>query len=49
MGLQYVCRTAKNAVLYEDGQSFSFSDLLVQPVQRLVYQRRLCGPVTALA
>ncbi len=31
VGFQYVCRTAKNTVLYEDDYFFSFCDLLVQP------------------
>ena len=31
LGLQYVCRTAKNAQLYEDDLLFSFSDLGLRP------------------
>lgn len=54
MGLQYVCRTAKNAVLYEDDQSFSFSDLLIQPddlirLPNVWFTKEGYGPVMALA
>jgi hypothetical protein len=54
LGWQYVCRTAKNTVLYEDGQPFSFTDLLVQvgdqihlPHVRFTLQQY--GPVHAIA
>ena len=45
--MRYVCRTAKNTQLYEDGLPFSFADLCLQAggsdqhPQRLVYPRRL--------
>ncbi len=54
MECQYVCRTAKNAQLYEDDHLFSFNDLLVQPddlisVPNVWFTREGYGPVTAIA
>lgn len=54
VGLQYVCRTAKNTQLYEEDQLFSFSDLLVQPndlvsVPNVWFTHEGYGPVTVIA
>lgn len=54
IGLQYVCRTAKNTLMYEDDQLFSFSDLLVQPddlvsVPNVWFTKEGYGPVTVIA
>jgi hypothetical protein len=54
MGMQYVCRTAKNTQMYEDDQPFSFSDLLVQPndlifVPKVWFTREGFGPVNVIA
>lgn len=54
MGLQYVCRTAKNTQLYEDDHLFSFSDLLLQPddlvsVPNVWFTKEGYGPVTVIA
>lgn len=54
MNFQYVCRTAKNTVLYEDDQFFSFSDLLVQPVDlvsvpNVWFTKEGYGAVTVIA
>jgi hypothetical protein len=51
---QYVCRTAKNTVLSEDDQLFSFSDLLVQPddlvsLPNVWFTKEGYGPVTVIA
>ena len=54
IGLQYVCRTAKNTQLYEDDQLFSFHDLLIQPddlisVPNVWFTKEGYGPVTVMA
>ena len=54
MGMRYVCRTAKNTQLYEDDQSFTFSDLLLQPgdliaVPNVWFTREGYGPVQVIA
>jgi hypothetical protein len=54
IGLQYVCRTAKNTQLYEDDQLFSFNDLFVQPddlvsVPSVWFTKEGYGPVTVIA
>ncbi len=54
MECQYVCRTAKNAQMYEEDRLFSFSELLVQPgdlisVPNVWITHEGYGPVTALA
>ena len=54
VGLQYVCRTAKNTQLYEDDQLFSFHDLLGQPddvisVPNVSFTKEGYGPVTVIA
>ena len=54
MGLRYVCRTAKNTQLYEDGLPFSFSDLVLQPGDRICisnvwFTKEGYGPVTVIA
>lgn len=54
MGMQYVCRTAKNTLLFEDDQPFTCSDLLVQPddlvsVTNVWFTQEGYGPVTILA
>lgn len=48
----YVCRTAKNALLDEEGV-FSFADLLLQPgdclgIPNVLFTARAYGPVTAI-
>lgn len=50
----YVCRTAKNIQLYEDGLPFSFVDLCVRPgdcigIPEVQFTRQAYGPVTAIA
>lgn len=54
LGLSYVCRTAKNTQLYEDGLPFTFVDLLVQPgdqisIPNISFTRQEYGPVTVIA
>ncbi len=54
IGLQYVCRTAKNTQMSEDDQCFSFCDLLVQPddlvsVSDVWFTKEGYGPVTVIA
>lgn len=51
---RYVCRTAKNTQLYEDGGLFSFSDLCLRPgdqisIPRVWFTREGYGPVTVIA
>lgn len=52
--MDYVCRTAKNIQLYEDGLPFSFVDLLVRPgdqisIPNVSFTRQEYGPVMAIA
>jgi Transposase DDE domain len=54
MGLQYVCRTAKNTVMYEDDLPFSFTDLMLQPfdmisVPNVLFTKEQYGPVNVIA
>jgi hypothetical protein len=54
LGLHYVCRTAKNTQLYEDGLPFTFVDLLVRPgdqisIPNVCFTRQAYGPVTVIA
>lgn len=54
LGLRYVCRTAKNTQLYEDGWPFSFSDLLVGPgeqisIPNVCFTQAGYGPVSVIA
>lgn len=54
LGLRYVCRTAKNTQLYEDGLPFTFVDLLVRPgeqisIPNVFFTRQEYGPVTIIA
>jgi len=54
LGLRYVCRTAKNTTLYEDGLPFSFNDLLVGPGEQISipnvwFTQAGYGPVTVIA
>ena len=54
LGWQYVCRTAKNMQLYEDGIPFSFSDLCLRPgsyvsLSNVQFTRQAYGPVTVIA
>lgn len=54
LGLHYVCRTAKNTQLYEDGLPFTFVDLLVRPgdqisIPNICFTRQAYGPVTVIA
>jgi hypothetical protein len=54
IGLQYVCRTAKNTQLYEDDRIFSFNDLFVQPddlvsLPSVWFTKEGYGPVTVNA
>ncbi len=53
-GWEYVCRTAKNTILFEDGEEFSFEDMGVQPgeclsVPDVAFTRQAYGPVLAIA
>jgi hypothetical protein len=50
----YVCRTAKNTQLYEDGLLFSFTDLCLRPgdqisIPNVWFTREGYGPVTVIA
>jgi hypothetical protein len=50
----YVCRTAKNIQLYEDGIPFSFINLCLRPgdcigIPNVQFTRQAYGPVTAIA
>jgi len=52
-GWAYVCRTAKNVQLYEEGEPFSFVDLLLQPgdclgIPNVQFTRQAYGPVTVI-
>jgi len=54
LGLRYVCRTAKNAQLYQEDLLFSFSDLDLRPgdqisISDVWFTREGYGPVTAIA
>lgn len=54
LGLRYVCRTAKNTQLYEDGLPFSFHDLLVGPGEQISipnvwFTQAGYGPVSVIA
>ncbi len=53
-GWQYVCRTAKNAVLTEEEEEFSFQDLGVRPgniisIPAVGFTREQYGPVQVIA
>lgn len=53
-GWEYVCRTAKNICLYEDGQVFGFSDLHVREgeyveISGVEFTQARYGPVTVIA
>jgi hypothetical protein len=53
LGWAYVCRTAKNTLLYEDGD-FSFTDLILQPgdcisIPNTLITAQVYGPVTVIA
>lgn len=53
LGWPYVCRTAKNALLYEDGD-FSFTDLILRPgdcisIPNTLITAQAYGPVTVVA
>lgn len=53
-GWTYVCRTAKNVLLYEDDLPFSFADLLLGPgecihIPDVSFTLQAYGPVTAIA
>jgi len=54
-GWHYACRTAKNILLYEDGQAFTFNDLGVLPgqpplsVPQVLFTHKRYGPVHAVA
>jgi hypothetical protein len=52
-GWKYACRTAANTIL-EDGQGFSFQDLLLKPgmclsLENVSFTRQRYGPVLAVA
>jgi hypothetical protein len=54
LNMNYVCRTAKNTQLYEDGLPFSFVDLLVRPgdqisIPNVGFTRQEYGPVMIIA
>ena len=49
----YVCRTAKNVLLQEEGLTFSFSDVLLQPgdcmsIPNVAFTAQVYGPVTVI-
>ena len=53
-GWRYVCRTAKNTQLFEDGQQFSFEDLFLQVddqicIPQVWFTQEGFGPVTVIA
>jgi len=53
-GWEYVCRTAKNAQIYEEGHCFSFDDIDIQPGHRIALPdvaitHQAYGPVLAIA
>lgn len=53
-GWQYVCRTAKNTVLTDDGDEFSFQDLGIEPgdiisIPEVNFTREEYGPVHTIA
>ena len=53
-GWEYVCRTAKNTCLYEDGRAFSFDALCLQPgdyseIAEVEFTQAHYGPVTVVA
>lgn len=54
-GWHYVCRTAKNTILEEDGEEFTFEELWVMPgepaisVPNVTFTRQRYGPVHAVA
>jgi hypothetical protein len=53
LGWLYVCRTAKNVQLYEEGEPFSFADLLLRPgdclgIPNVQFTRQAYGPITAI-
>ena len=52
-GWHYVCRTAKNALLFEEGDEFRFPDLMIAPGELLSYTVAFTAqryyPVTAVA
>lgn len=52
-GWAYVCRTAKNVQLYEEGEPFSFADLLLRPgdclgIPNVHFTRQSYGPLTVI-
>jgi len=51
---RYVCRTAKNVILYEEGRSFSFDDLFLQVddqicIPQVWFTKEGYGPVSVIA
>ncbi len=53
-GWHYVCRTAKNTILVEDGEEFAFEDVGITPGERIswpevTFTRQGYGPVHAIA
>lgn len=51
---RYVCRTAKNTILYEDGRPFSFAELFLQVddqicIPQVWFTKEGYGPVTVIA
>ena len=54
MGWQYVCRTAKNVCLFEEGVPFCFGDLFLCPgdyveIENVGFTQALYAPVTVIA
>jgi len=49
LGLRYVCRTAKNTQLYEDGLPFTFVDLLVRPGDQISIPNVYFTPLTVFS
>lgn len=53
-GWYYVCRTAKNTILCEEGEGFAFEELDIQPgelisLPEVTFTRQAYGPVHAIA
>lgn len=55
LGWEYVCRTAKNTVLFEDGEQFTFAELGIEPgnpplsLPKVTSTHEKYGPVHAIA
>ena len=55
LGWEYVCRTAKNTVLFEDGEQFTLAELDIEPgnppisLPKVIFTHEKYGPVHAIA